>query len=298
MAGNLLRLAIIAGWMVLLGLQFRAHALPALGLAATDADLRPVFKAQLGRTLRYDLSQAGNRIGGATLAFAAHETGFRQNLDLRLDPGGPLAPVLGHLATVLTQDDAPTRVAFNLAAEIRFDDRLRPVGGDIVGNLGRLQVQADAVLDHRGLVGGYRMGTAERVPFSVASVSAEGIASIDLAPCLPPGLEPGRTVASQVLGFNGTGLTRRTQILRPIQRETMVTKAGRLDLLRVDIESDQRSVGTAWCDGTGTIYRLEQVDGTLVADLIELRDASGVVWPPKPATAAAAVKPATQSVLP
>ena len=297
MAGNLLRLAVIAIWLVLLGLQFRAHAMPALGMSATDADLRPVFNAQLGRSLRYELSQAGSRIGIATLSFATHETGFRQNLELRLDPGGPLAPVLGHLATVLTQDEAPTRVAFNLAAEIRFDDRLRPVGGDILGNLGRMQVQADAVLDHRGLVGGYRMGTAERTPFTVASVSAEGIASIDLAPCLPPGLESGRVVTSQVLGFNGLSLTRRTQVLRPIQGETVVTKAGKMDLLRVEIESDQRSVGTAWCDATGTIYRLEQSEGALVAELVELRGTGGMIWP-SAKTAVAPVTPRNQPVLP
>lgn len=293
--GTAIRIAIIVAWLALIGQQIVHHALPGLGLVERR-DVAAAVGAQLDRTLTYEIRQRaapgaaedGRRVGSARMTFQRDEGYFRLDtrLELELLPlagGGVAATLAPGLGSML----AAMRPVLRVQASQRLDDRLRLVAVEAEGDLGGIHGAVAGTVDHRGLTGTWRLRGDSGV-FALPEVGRDGNQSLDFALTLPPNLQPGERWRSSVLDVDTASLTPRSAVavFTAEARETIATRAGPTELVRVRMEADGRPRATYWCDARGTVYRGEFAGYAVVFALERVQELPATtLWPPAEATA-------------
>lgn len=279
--GALIRLLIVVAWLALFVRHLVTHLAPGMGLK-TGHDIGAVLRANLGREFLYDLVQesrsgAPRIIGSSQLSFAREERGYQLETALELtDPGqlGPLALLLKSAA------DAPKRISLRIAQHL--DQELRLTSVHATGGLLGISFTADGLVKEHGLDGSWRIDDGPSTPITIPGIGSGDNQGMDLVISLPPGLKPGDRFTSRLLSPDIANLKieAKTAIFAATMPEAVVTHAGILHLLRVEMTVDARAVASLWCDERGTVYRTRQASGPTLL-LKQVREVGGdILWPP------------------
>ncbi len=275
--GLAIRLLIVATWMALFAAHIVRYALPGMGLVERR-DLGAALGGQIDRALSYDILQGGasadapaRRTGGCEIVFQRDEGFFR--LDTRVD----LTVLPGALALLAGGETDP---GLRLEVTQKLDDRLRLTAISGEGALGALRATFAGTVDHRGLTGHYRHHGVEHA-FAFAGFGRDGDQGFDWSFSLPAGLRPGERFRAKVVDLDGMTPRQRVGVYAVSGPEPLTTRAGTMDLLRVDLSVDGKARATSWCDERGTVYRMELAGTHLAFALARIRSLpTTVVWPP------------------
>jgi len=277
--GNLIRLAVVLGWLALFIPQVVRHAAPGLGLDRR-AGSSGMLAANLGKEYIYDLVRAnGNvRLGTCRLGFEREEQGFKLETELHLDDLGKLAPGLSLLPQLR---EASARDIHLLLIEL-LDEQQHLKSLTASGRAFGLELKAQGKIDTDGLRGTYTLGDASASSYHLPEIGTDAGQGSDLALNLPPGLEPGQRFTTRLLSpdYANMKLSASTAVFTALQRETVLTANGPRGLLKVEMQADARVVSYLWCDANGTVYRSRQQDGGLELRLTQIRVVGGdILWP-------------------
>ncbi len=239
MIGNVVRVGLVAGWLILIG----THLVGGAG----SADAGPAghaIGAQAGRQARYEAVWRG-----ATVAVLVQEidgSDGRVAIRQRMTLTGPLPmlPVDGPLGEV------------SLVQEL--DHGLRLTGLRLDGTILGESVSGTAAIDHRGLRGAGQW-SGHRVVLADPDLRPEALAGCGMVAALPPGLVAGQQFGMPILaprlGPDGLGMERRTVAIQ-VDR----VADGRL---HARAEGDAPSEMVCLTDGTLLLQRWPQAGLTL-----------------------------------
>jgi hypothetical protein len=284
--GNLIRLAVVIGWLALFIPQVVSHAAPGLGLTSRGG-ANGMLAANLGKQYSYALVRAnGNvRLGTCSLRFerSDDEQGFKLETNLRLDDLGMLAPGLSLLPLLR---EASSRVVDLLLVE-HLDEKQHLKSLAANGRALGLELVADGKIGADGLRGTYALGEAAASPYHLPEIGKDAGQGSDLALNLPPGLEPGDRFTTRLLSpdYANMKLSATTAVFTALQLESVSTAAGPLPLLKVEMQVDARVISHLWCDANGTVYRSRQQDGGMELRLTKTQEIGGeILWPERSTT--------------
>ncbi len=282
--GTLIRLVLLLAWLALFVPHVVEHAAPGLGLSARDG-AAGMLAANVGKEFAYDLVRAPDEahLGTCRLGFERAEAGFTLETELRLADLSRLAPGLGLLPQLREARSREVRLQLTQ----RLDARQQLVGISANGRAFGMELNAVGSVEADGLRGTYTFADGAPTAYHLPEIGRDAGQGSDLALSLPPGLEPGDRFTTRLLSpdYARMRLGATTAVFTAVERESCLTAAGPLQLLKVEMQVDARVMSHLWCDAGGTVYRSRQQAGGMELRLTQIRIiGGGILWPPAAAT--------------
>jgi len=282
MLGNLLRIALLAAWIGMMGWYVLHQVLPDLGLVA-ESDPKIALAARLNRVQHYALlwkpqpTSAAERVGTCSLGVFTDDVGVRLETQLditrtRFLPGEHmLRRVIG----------GNSRAGIKLRLDELLDANMRLRGLDVSGSVFGVPFTAEGPVDHGGLRLTWKAAGQSGTRI-IPEVRPERVSGGDLTAGLPAGLKPGQQFSNRISTIDPTRLRLATKeavfvVLEKVQHRTA---AGMAELLEVEMRLDGRRFAILRCDQEGTVFRQELLDAGLILDLTQIADQFGrQIWP-------------------
>jgi hypothetical protein len=278
--GALIRVVIVVAWASFFIVHIIKHAAPGLGLTERNAFSTALAK-NLGRSYVYDLQRHTSakqiRIGECILSFQRNENGFEIETILHVDDLALIAPSLAFFPSMNEKKSRQMRVTMTEYLDAKR--RLIAVKGS--GNVLGLEASGEGTVTEEGLSGTFSMDNGTPTAFKRPEIKSDVSNGNDLVVTLPPGLSPGEKFTARMISpdISSFSLNAVTAIYSVEQSETVTTAAGDLNLLRVVMQVNNRTVSTLWCDKDGVVYRSRQQDG-MELSLSSIREIGGnILWP-------------------
>jgi hypothetical protein len=280
MIGKFIRICVVVIWLGIFGFHVARHALPGLGLVQRS-DFSTVLARHLDQTLLYSIQHGAGEsertIGSCTLTFQADDNFFRVDTnakvrDLSFLPGASLLALGG---------GAGAEQGLDMQLSQKFDDRYRFCALEGYVSVLRFGGRLTCTVDQRGLHGTLLTEDGTEHAFEVPDIKQEEANGIDVVMSLPPGLHPGDSYQTHVLGVDYARMApkQRPAVVRVKEYETLQLSTGPQRLLRVEMVVEEKPEATLWADDDGTVYRIEHQGGFALV-LSEIRTTSGdPIWP-------------------
>lgn len=285
---NVIRIAIVASWLVLFGSHALHYALPDLGLQDRH-DFAAVVNANLDRSFTYVLvpepyTQSAHPLGTCTLSLERDESHFLLKTDMQFTDHS-FDAMVDVLLPPITAAKHDKRLTLSISESLDEHLHLDTVQAQV--NAHGHTITASGKVSDTGLAGTYEIDASGPTPFVLPEITPVTTQGLDVAISLPPGLKPGERFSSHMVNPDLLKLSahRTVAVFQAKSHETIRTWHGDMNLLRVDMEVDGKPYSSLWCDSRGTVYRSVQ-NGSRMALMLDstsdLAHDGRILWPVSP----------------